>query len=162
MKIGQVAKQAGVSIDTVRFYERRGVLPAPDRTPSGYRTYKESTVERIRFARALQHLGFTLDEAIDALHSNDTGTATCESELWRMQAVIDRIDTKIAELQATRRDVSETMAACQQGHCRFASRPIHTHSPATLTMLPVSSLEPFLGCDCPMPRGSFTDDGRSS
>jgi hypothetical protein len=46
------------------------------------------------------------------------GTATCESELWRMQAVIDRIDTKIAELQATRRDVSETMDACQQGHCR--------------------------------------------
>jgi DNA-binding transcriptional MerR regulator len=121
MKIGQVAAQAGVSIDTVRFYERRGVLPAPDRTPSGYRTYQESTVERIRFARSLQHLGFTLDEAIDALHSNDTGTATCESELWRMQAVIDRIDTKIAELQATRRDVSETMAACQQGHCRFAS-----------------------------------------
>ena len=88
MKIGRVAAQAGVSIDTVRFYERRGVLPAPDRTPSGYRIYEASTVERIRFARALQLLGFTLDEAIDALHSHDTGTATCESELWRMQAVI--------------------------------------------------------------------------
>ena len=122
MKIGQVAEQAGVSIDTVRFYERRGVLPTPERTPSGYRIYEASTVERIRFARALQHLGFTLDEAIDALRSHDTGAATCESELWRMQAVIDRIDTKIAELQATRRDVSETMDACQQGHCRFGSR----------------------------------------
>jgi DNA-binding transcriptional MerR regulator len=121
VKIGQVAAQAAVGIDTVRFYERRGVLPAPRRTPSGYRIYEPSTVERIRFARALQHLGFTLDEAIDALHSHDTGTATCESELWRMQAVIDRIDTKIAELQATRRDVSETMEACQQGHCRFSS-----------------------------------------
>jgi DNA-binding transcriptional MerR regulator len=119
MKIGQVAEQAGVSIDTVRFYERRGVLPAPNRTPSGYRIYEASTVERIRFTRALQHLGFTLGEAIDALRSHDAGTATCESELWRMQAVIDRIDTKIAELQATRRDVSETMDACQQGHCRF-------------------------------------------
>ena len=50
MKIGQVAEQAGVRIDTVRFYERRGVLPAPDRTPSGYRIYEASTVERIRFA----------------------------------------------------------------------------------------------------------------
>ena len=126
MKIGQVAKRAGVSIDTVRFYERRGVLPAPDRMPSGYRTYEGSTVERIRFARALQNLGFTLDEAIDALHSHDTGMATCESELWRMQAVIDRIDNKIAELQATRQEVSETMDACKQGHCRF-------DSPATLT-----------------------------
>jgi MerR family transcriptional regulator, copper efflux regulator len=123
MKIGQVASQAGVGIDTVRFYERRGVLPAP-RTPSGYRIYEASTVERIRFARALHHLGFIL-EAIDALHSHDTGTATCEAELWRMQAVIDRIDTKIAELQATRRDVSETMEACRQGHCRFSSLAQH-------------------------------------
>ena len=64
MKIGQVAEQAGVTIDTVRFYERRGVLPAPNRTPSGYRVYEASTVERIRFTRALQHLGFTLGEAI--------------------------------------------------------------------------------------------------
>jgi len=120
MKIGQVAEQARVTIDTVRFYERRGVLPTPNRTPSGYRIYDATTVERIRFARALQHLGFTLDEAIDALRSHDAGT-TCESELWRMQAVIDRIDTKIAELQATRGDVSETMDACQQGHCRFGS-----------------------------------------
>jgi hypothetical protein len=61
-----------------------------------------------------------------ALHSHDTGTATCESELWRMQAVIDRIDTKIAELQATRREVSDTMNACQQGHCRFSSLAQHT------------------------------------
>src|SRR4029434_6015964 len=126
MKIGQVAAQAGVGIDTVRFYERRGVLPAPPRTPSGYRIYEESTVERIRFARALQHLGFTLDEAIDALHSHDTGTAQCESELWRLKGVIDRIDTKIAELQATRQEVSETMDACQQGHCRFSAPALDT------------------------------------
>jgi DNA-binding transcriptional MerR regulator len=119
MKIGQVAAQAGVGIDTVRFYERRGVLSTPPRTSSGYRIYEASTVERIRFTRALQHLGFTLDEAIDALRSHDAGMTTCESELWRLQAVIDRIDTKIAELQATRRDVSEMMDACQQGHCRF-------------------------------------------
>jgi DNA-binding transcriptional MerR regulator len=93
----------------------------PARTPSGYRTYEASTVERIQFARALQHLGFTLDEAIDALRSHDTGAATCTSELWRMQVVLDRIDTKIAELERTRRDVSEVMDACQQGHCRFGT-----------------------------------------
>jgi DNA-binding transcriptional MerR regulator len=98
-------------------------LPTPPRTPSGYRIYEAPTVERIRFTRALQHLGFTLDEATDALHSHDTGTATCKSEQWRMQAVIDRIDTKIAELQTTRHDVSETMDACQQGRCRFNSPP---------------------------------------
>src|ERR687891_378201 len=68
MKIGQVADRAGVSIDTVRFYERRGVLPVPERTASGYRTYTPATVDRIRLARRLQQLGLTLDEAIDALH----------------------------------------------------------------------------------------------
>jgi DNA-binding transcriptional MerR regulator len=54
-----------VTIDTVRFYERRGVLPPPDRLPSGYRVYDTVAVERVRFARELQGLGFTLDEVVD-------------------------------------------------------------------------------------------------
>jgi DNA-binding transcriptional MerR regulator len=121
MKIGQVAEQAQVSIDTVRFYERRGVVPAPERRPSGYRMYPASTVERIRVAKALQHLGFTLDEVIDALRAHDTGAATCDSELWRMEAVVKRIDTKIAELRQTRRDINATIELCRAGRCRFVS-----------------------------------------
>jgi MerR family transcriptional regulator, copper efflux regulator len=120
MKIGQVADLAEVSIDTVRFYERRGVLPTPERTPSGYRTYTPATVERIRLARRLQQLGLTLDEVIDGLHATDHGEATCASERWRLEAVLDRIDTKIAELQATRRHVQDVMAACDSGNCAFA------------------------------------------
>ena len=120
MKIGQVAQQADVSVDTVRFYERRGVLPTPQRRPSGYRTYTASTVERIRLARALQNLGFTLEEVIDALHAHDSGTATCDSELWRLEAVVDRIDAKIAALRRTRRDMTTTIEACRAGRCRFA------------------------------------------
>src|SRR5690242_16494920 len=106
MKIGQVATQAGVSVDTVRCYERRGVLPAAQRRPSGYREYPDGTVERIRLARDLQQLGFTLDEIVDALRAHDSGTATCASELWRMQAVVDRIDARIGELRRTRRLVT--------------------------------------------------------
>lgn len=120
MKIGQVAAEAEVSIDTVRFYERRGVLPIPQRRPSGYRDYPASTVERIRTARTLQHLGFTLDEIIDALHAHDSGDATCASELWRLDAVVDRIDAKISELRRTRRAVTETISECRAGRCRFA------------------------------------------
>lgn len=119
MKIGQVAADADVSVDTVRFYERRGVLPTPQRRASGYREYTTSTVERIRTARALQNLGFTLDEVIDALRAHDAGTATCDSELWRMDAVVDRIDAKIAELRATRRAISTTIRECRAGRCRF-------------------------------------------
>ena len=69
MKIGQLARAAGVTVDTVRFYERRGVLPQAARLPSGYRVYTAATVERIRLARTLQALGFTLDEVVDALHA---------------------------------------------------------------------------------------------
>jgi DNA-binding transcriptional MerR regulator len=120
MKIGQVADAAGVSVDTVRFYERRGVLPAPERLPSGYRTYGSTTVERIRLARRLQALGLTLDEVIDALHATDTGEVSCESERWRLEAVLERIDTKMAELRAARREDRNVLAACEQGCCVFA------------------------------------------
>jgi DNA-binding transcriptional MerR regulator len=121
MKIGQVADRAAVSVDTVRFYERRGVLPLPERTPSGYRTYTPATVERIRLARRLQQLGLTLDEVIDALHATDRGEVSCEGERWRLEAVMERIDAKIAELQATRHHIQEVVAACDDGTCIFAS-----------------------------------------
>jgi DNA-binding transcriptional MerR regulator len=124
MKIGQVADLATVSVDTVRFYERRGVLPVPERTASGYRTYTTSTVERIRLARRLQQLGFTLDEVIDALHATDRGGITCQSERWRLESVLDRIDTKIAELKTARRQVQDVLSACDNGTCLFAAEHV--------------------------------------
>jgi DNA-binding transcriptional MerR regulator len=125
VRIGEVAAGAGVSVDTVRFYERRGVLPAARRSPSGYRDYPASTAGRIRMARALQRLGFTLSEVADALRAHDAGTATCDSELWRLEAVLGRIDAQLAELRQTRYLVTTTMRDCQAGQCRLAS-------PATL------------------------------
>lgn len=119
MKIGEVAAAAGVSVDTVRFYERRGVLPIPERMASGYRTYAPATVARIQLARRLQALGLTLDEVIDALHVSDRGDASCQSERWRLEAVLDRIDAQVAELQATRREIRRVMTACDQGECVF-------------------------------------------
>jgi DNA-binding transcriptional MerR regulator len=120
VKIGQVAQEAGVSVDTVRFYERRGVLPAARRRPSGYRVFSESAVERIRTAKALQELGFTLDEVIDALHAHDGGGATCQSERWRLEAVVDRIDAKIAELRRARRNAADSLEDCRAGRCRLS------------------------------------------
>lgn len=116
MKIGQVAADAEVTVDTVRFYERRGVLPPPERRPSGYREYTTAAVERIRMARALQQLGFTLDEVIDALRAHDAGET---SQLWRLETVLDRIDARIAELRRTRRGIATTIAECRAGRCRF-------------------------------------------
>lgn len=121
MKIGQAAKRADVTIDTIRFYERRGVLPEPERRPSGYRIFTEADVARIRMARQLQALGFTLDEVIDALRAHDQGGATCETERWRLEAVIDRIDARIADLQRTRHTAVEVLDECRAGCCRLVS-----------------------------------------
>lgn len=120
MKIGELAERSGVSIDTVRFYERRGVLPVPARTESGYRVYTAATVERLRFARRLQELGFTLDEIIDALAAHDAGAATCESERWRLDTVVERIDARLAELRALRKEVAGVLADCDRGACVFS------------------------------------------
>jgi DNA-binding transcriptional MerR regulator len=119
MQIGEVARAAEVSVDTIRFYERRGVLPPPARRPSGYRVYGPATVERIRLARALQNIGFTLTEIIDALHRMDLGDATCATERWRLEAVLARIDAQMAELERVKRDVNTVLVDCDAGECRF-------------------------------------------
>ncbi len=125
LKIGYVAKRSGVSVDTVRFYERRGVLPIPVRGVSGYRQYSEATIERIRFAKALQALSFTLDEVADVLRAVDAGVATCERGLPRFEIVLARIDEKIGELSAIRRDIVTTLKRCREGSCRFLEKAPH-------------------------------------
>jgi len=121
MKIGEVANQAGVTVDTVRFYERVGVLPPAARTASGYRDYEPDTVERIRLTRELQGIGFTLTDAVDALAAHDAGGATCESERWRLDAVLARVDSKLAELGALRRRIVKAQDACTDGRCVFTT-----------------------------------------
>src|SRR4051812_13930034 len=81
--------------------------------------FTESTVERTRSAKALQDMGFTLDEVIDALHAHDAGGATCDSERWRLEAVVDRIDDKITDLRRARRHAQKILHDCQAGHCRL-------------------------------------------
>jgi DNA-binding transcriptional MerR regulator len=78
-------------------------------------------VERIRTAKALQDMGFTLDEVIDALHAHDAGGATCESERWRLEAVVDRIATKITELERARQNAVTSSKTAEPAYA--ASHP---------------------------------------
>ena len=119
MKIGELAARSGVSIDAIRYYERRDVLPRADRTESGYRRFDESAVRRLAMVRQLQGLGFTLDEITDALVAHDRGGATCESERWRLEKVAERLDQRIAQLQATRRSIRTALARCGTDDCRL-------------------------------------------
>ena len=117
LKIGQLARRAAVSVDAIRFYERRGILPRAERRPSGYRVYRRADVERVRMTKALQKLGFTLDEVISALAAFEAGTATCASERGRLQTVIQRIDAKVAELSRLRAAVVQAFESCRAGRC---------------------------------------------
>jgi DNA-binding transcriptional MerR regulator len=121
VKIGQMATESGVSIDTIRFYERRGILPAPSRTPGGYRIYSGTAVDRIKLARRLQGLGLTLDEIVSALHERDEGHASCENQRWRLEGALERIQTRITELSRLRADVRAALAACEAGTCGLAA-----------------------------------------
>ena len=120
--IGRLAQQAGVGIDTVRFYERRGLLPQPQRTPSGYRLYSEDTINRIRFVRKAKRLGFTLDEIGNLLKLQDQGGQ--KSEVKAITTLkLEQIDAKIADLSRMR-TVLETLATECSGRGGVSTCPI--------------------------------------
>lgn len=119
MKIGELARHTGVSVDTIRFYERRGVLPPPDRLPSGYRDYSLDMAERIRMAKFLQSLGFTLDEIVASLADIDAGAIDQPTGQARLTAMLERVEVRIADLEDVRRNIGTVIAECQAGRCRW-------------------------------------------
>jgi DNA-binding transcriptional MerR regulator len=122
-KIGQVADRAGVSVDTVRYYERRGLVTPAHRAGSGYRYYHPDAVDRILLTRRLQALGMTLDEVAQALQAHDTHGGTCASQRWRLEAARERIATQLDELTAVLNDIDATMANCASGNCTLLTSP---------------------------------------
>ena len=121
LKIGELARKAGVSVDTVRYYERRGLLPEPDRRPSGFRIYSADTAERIRLAKFLQALGFNLDEIVVSLNEIDRGALDRKSAETRLANVVARVDARIAELQSVRENIDYLVAECCAGRCQLAA-----------------------------------------
>jgi len=120
--IGKLAKQAGVGIDTVRFYERRGLLPEPERTSSGYRLYRDDSVDRIRFVRRAKQLGFTLDEIENLLLLQDQGGRKSEVKALTDQKLM-QINAKIDDLMRMRDVLSELSQRCS-GKGNVTSCPI--------------------------------------
>jgi Hg(II)-responsive transcriptional regulator len=111
MTIGRLARHAGVGIDTIRFYERRGLLPEPARTLSGYRLYPHQTTARMRFIRRAKALGFTLDEIGSLLELQDVGgQKSMVKSLVRKK--LSQIDLKIEGLSRIRKVLSELETEC--------------------------------------------------
>jgi len=110
--IGQLARRAGVGIETVRFYEREGLIPEPPRRPSGYRDYPLETVTRIVFIRRAKDLGFSLKEINELLDFRVRPRRSCARVQRSAEAKIADIDGKIANLQRMRRALKDLTRAC--------------------------------------------------
>ena len=115
MKIGQLAKEADVNVETVRYYERRGLIPEPPRRPSGYREYSQESVTRIRFIKGAQDLGFSLTEINKLLALRVDAGTNCEDVRRQAQAKLDEISEKISALQQLQGALTELVVACDRG-----------------------------------------------
>lgn len=103
MRIGELARQAGVTTKTLRFYESRGLLPAGSRTASGYREYGPESVERLTFIRDAQAAGLSLTEIASVLDLKDAGSGTCEHTVSLLRRHVADLDERIGALEQMRR-----------------------------------------------------------
>ncbi|MEO7053271.1 MAG: heavy metal-responsive transcriptional regulator [Rhodanobacter sp.] len=115
LTIGVVAKRVGVAIDTIRYYEREGLLPEPQRRASGYRSYGEGTIAQLRFIRRAKQLGFTLEEIRELLALSADRQHGVKAVKKRAQQRLAAIEQRILELQRVRDGLAELVESCP-GH----------------------------------------------
>jgi Hg(II)-responsive transcriptional regulator len=118
MRTGELATAAGVNTETLRYYERRGILKEPERMHSGYRAYPADAVAIVRFVKRAQELGFTLDEIEELLRLRNDQARTCGQVRSAAATKIAEIDVKIKRLSAMKRALSTLIASCVDGASR--------------------------------------------
>jgi DNA-binding transcriptional MerR regulator len=135
MRIGELADRIGVTTKAVRFYESIGLLPAPARTPAGYRDYAEADVERLTFVKTAQRLGLSLDEIGEIIAFRDRGEQPCGYVAGLLERQVADLDRRIRELRGLRDELqvlaARAAAETDQGgwycgvieHVRLAPRP---------------------------------------
>jgi DNA-binding transcriptional MerR regulator len=116
MTIGALAAAAGVNIETVRYYERRGLLAAPARTAAGYRQYDDDALWRLQFVGRAKRLGFTLAEVAELLAADDAQCAAGVAASAR--AKLEHVDAQIEELHSKRARLQQLIRTCESGDDR--------------------------------------------
>ena len=106
LNVSGVARQAGVSPDAIRFYEREGLLPAASRSPSGYREYDDSAAHRIAFIKGAQAMGLKLAEIRELLEIQDRGACPCGHTRTLVERRISEIDAEVKRLRSLRRELA--------------------------------------------------------
>jgi Cd(II)/Pb(II)-responsive transcriptional regulator len=129
MRIGDLAKQAGVDAQTVRYYEREGLLAAPSRTPSGYRAYGPAHVERLNFIRHCRSLDMPLAEIKRLIDLSGDERVSCEEVDGLVRAHLERVRAKRIALQGLEAQLATLSAQCASGHrvadCGILGELIH-------------------------------------
>jgi len=123
LTIGDVAKLADVHIETLRYYERRGLVARPPRSMSNYRLYSEDTVRRVRFIKRAQELGFSLKEIQELLSLRTTPKARCADVRERASAKMNDIEARIRVLQAMKKALAKLVSECA-GRAPISDCPI--------------------------------------
>jgi MerR family transcriptional regulator, mercuric resistance operon regulatory protein len=114
MRTSELADRAGVNRETLRYYERRGLLDTPPRTTGAYRDYPDAAVDLLRFVKRAQELGFTLDEIEELLHLDGGGPDSCDAARALAEARKADLEARIADLQHMRDSLAELVATCDQ------------------------------------------------
>ncbi len=123
LTIGQLADEAGVNVETIRYYQRRGLMPEPAKPTGGYRRYAVDDVQRVRFIKRAQALGFSLEE-IGALLGLDQAHACSETrELAAHKLQV--IEIKLADLEAMRKALASLLRECDTGAARDGCPILH-------------------------------------
>ena len=123
LRSGELARRANVNVETLRFYERQGLLPKPPQRASGYREYPPEAVALVRFVKRAQALGFSLREIKELLDLREVPRATCSDVVVLTQRKIEEIDAKINNLRAMRAALTSLLKGCT-GMAPIAQCPI--------------------------------------
>jgi DNA-binding transcriptional MerR regulator len=115
MQIGDLSRATGVNIETIRYYERIGVLPKPGRQMNGRRTYAEQDAGRLGFIRHARDLGFELADVRTLLALQEQPEASCEDASRIAQAQLEAVESRVAKLQNLRTELMRMVSECQRG-----------------------------------------------
>lgn len=110
--IGKVAKSADVSVETVRFYEQKGLIPRAERTESGYRKYNPSIIEQLKFIQRAKNVGFSLSDIGDLITLKSDPDSCCADVMLRAKIKLEEIDNKISELTRIRDSLQNLVSEC--------------------------------------------------
>ena len=129
MRIGELARQAGVDVQTVRYYEREGLLEAPARTGAGYRTYGPEHLERLNFVRHCRSLDMPLAEIRRLIELSRDAAVSCDEVNALVRAHLARVQAKRRALEALEKQLAALNAQCESGHrvadCGILGELIH-------------------------------------